>query len=126
MAGPAYYSGVMNIAKNEDWVVAFAYGTPQTDGSILPIDLTGSVIKLEIRMNEADHEAIVAVTSENGDGIYITDAPGGQFTIAIGREDRLFRLGPGQYFADLVRLMPSGYQERVWEGNAIVVEGTTR
>jgi hypothetical protein len=36
------------------------------------------------------------------------------------------RLAPGQYVTDLVRYMASGYQERLWEGTAIVVEGTTR
>jgi hypothetical protein len=38
----------------------------------------------------------------------------------------LSNLEAGQYFADMVRLMPNGYQERMWEGVAVVVEGTTR
>jgi hypothetical protein len=28
--------------------------------------------------------------------------------------------------SDIVRLMPNGWQERLWEGTATVVEGTTR
>jgi hypothetical protein len=32
----------------------------------------------------------------------------------------------GTYVTDLVRLMPNGSQERLFEGTATVVEGTTR
>jgi hypothetical protein len=125
MAGPAYYTGVMNVAKNADWVVAFQYGT-NSSGSLVPIDLTGSTIKMEIRVNESDNEALIHVSSALANGVYITDPTNGLFTVAITREDHLAILEPGQYFVDLVRLMPSGYQERIWEGTAIVIEGTTR
>jgi hypothetical protein len=125
MAGPAYYTGVMNIAQNEDWVVPFLYSQLSSDGlTSTPIDLTGSLLKLEIRLVESEHEAIVDVFSPDN-GITITDAVGGSFTILIDR-NKSVRLAPGVYFTDLVRLMPSGLQERLWEGTATVVEGTTR
>jgi hypothetical protein len=124
MAGPAYYSATMNIAKNEDWVVAFVYGTPAADGSITPIDLSDSLIKLEIRKRESDHEAIVSVSSP-ANGITITNAAAGAFTVAIAR-DKLIRLAPGDYVTDMVRETSANYQERLWEGVATVVEGTTR
>ena len=125
MAGPSYYSGVINISKNEDWVVPFAYGTVDSTGAnFTPIDLTGSTLKLEIRTQEIDHEALVSVYSPDG-GIAITNATQGQFQILMDRE-QLIHLAAGQYFTDLVRLMPNGYQERLWEGTAFVVEGTTR
>ena len=125
MAGPSYYSGVINISKNEDWVVPFAYGTVDSTGAnFTPIDLTGSTLKLEIRIQEIDHEALVSVYSPDG-GIAITNATQGQFQILMDRE-HLIHLAAGQYFTDLVRLMPNGYQERLWEGTAYVVEGTTR
>jgi hypothetical protein len=123
MAGPAYYSGVMNIAKNEDWIVPFLYSSDNGNGTFTPIDLTGSKIKLEIRKREQDHEATVSVYSPDG-GITITNAPGGAFTVLITRE-KLQRLAPGDYFTDLVR-ENGGYQERLWEGTATVVQGTTR
>ena len=126
MAGPAYYTGTMNIAQNDDWIVAFVYQSIASDGVTLsPIDLSGSLLKLEIRAQEADYEAIVFSFSSPNDGIFITDAVNGQFTITITR-DKSARLAPGTYVTDLVRLMPSGYQERMWEGTATVVEGTTR
>jgi|SRR5215475_11508213 len=128
MPGPAYYSGVMNISKNEDWVVSFLYQQLGSDGvTLTPIDLTGSVIKSEIRVNETDHEAIIYSTSVNSDGVYITAPTTGVFTLVFDRANKLVRLSAGQiYTADIVRLMPSGFQERMWEGQAIVVEGTTR
>ena len=126
MAGPSYYTGTMNIALNEDWVVAFVYNSVGSDGvTLTPIDLTGSLLKLEIRTQETDNEAIVFSFSSPNDGIWITNATAGQFTVTIER-DKSARLAPGTYVTDLVRLMPSGLQERMWEGTCTVVEGTTR
>jgi hypothetical protein len=127
MAGPSYYTGNMNIALNEDWVVPFVYSYVDTNGNITgPVDLTGSTIKMELRIAETDEQAIVSVFSPNG-GIFIgSPSTAGQFWIAMTRADHLFRLFPGSFFVDLVRLMPSGYQERIWEGVATVVEGSTR
>jgi hypothetical protein len=125
MAGPAYYSGQMNIAKNEDWIVPFLYQMVDQTGTVIaPIDLTGSILKLEIRIQETDHEALVSVFSPDN-GIIITSATQGQFTVLIDRP-HLVHLAAGEYYCDLVRLMPNGLQERVWEGQAYVVEGTTR
>jgi hypothetical protein len=125
MAGPAYYSGQMNISMNEDWIVPFLYQSVDDTGTIFsPIDLTGSTLKLEIRIQESDHEALVSVFSPDN-GIFITAATQGEFTILIER-DHMLHLAAGQYFADLVRLMPNSYQERIWEGTATVVQGTTR
>jgi hypothetical protein len=123
MAGPAYYHAVVNIALNEDWVVQYQYATPTTD-TFVGIDLTGSKLKLEIRKQQADHEAIVSCFSPD-DGIVFTDIAHGAFTITISRE-KTWRLSPGSYFVDFVRLMPNGLQERIWEGSATVEQGTTR
>ena len=94
MAGPAYYEGTMNIAKNDDWIVPFIYGYYDTDGvTVLPIDLTDSLIKLEIRVRETDHEAVVSVFSPSN-GIVINDPTNGYFTIVIDRA-LLMRLAAG-------------------------------
>ena len=42
MAGPAYFTGTMNIAKNEDWLMPFLYGTQNTSGTFTPTNLTNS------------------------------------------------------------------------------------
>jgi hypothetical protein len=124
MAGPAYYSAIVSIAKNEDWIVPFVYSSPNGGGAGVPINLTGSTLKLEVRMREADHEALISVFSPDN-GIVITDAAAGQFTITIARS-RLSRVAAGSYFVDFVRLTPTGVQERIWEGEATIVDGTTR
>jgi hypothetical protein len=124
MPGPAYASGVISIAKNEDWIVPFLYGSTDSSGNFTPIDLTGSTIKLAIRHAEADHEALVMVSSPST-GITITDAPEGAFTIEITRS-AMVALDPGDYVSDLIRVTPTGNQERLWEGTATVVQGTTR
>jgi hypothetical protein len=127
MSGPAYYTGTMNIAMNDDWIVPFLYATLNSDGvTTTPIDLTGSTLKMEVRSSESDHNVLVSVSSAPpASGIQITNAVGGAFTITLDR-NRLSQLVPGNYVSDLVRLMPSGWQERMWEGTAAVVEGTTR
>jgi hypothetical protein len=125
MSGPAYYTGTMNIAMNDDWIVPFLYQTLGTDGvTLTPIDLTGSVLKMEVRRSESDRNVVVSIFSPSN-GIQITDAVGGEFTILMDR-NRLSQLIPGSYVSDIVRLMPNGWQERLWEGTAAVVEGTTR
>jgi len=126
MAGPAYYSGTMNIAKNADWVVPFVYGTLASDGvTINPIDLTGSTLMMEIRHQESDHEVVLSLASPD-QGIFISDATGGAFTILITRE-QLAQFAPGAYVADLVRLMTNGYVERILDLDVVtVVEGKTR
>ena len=126
MAGPAYYTAIVNIAKNEDWIVPFVYGAaPAVEGDpLVPIDLSSSKLKMEMRVREEDHEALVSVFSPDG-GIVITNALAGEFTITI-RRSLLARIPPGDYVIDLVRLVADIVQERIWEGAATVVEGTTR
>lgn len=124
MSGPAYYSGVMNVAKNEDWIVPFIYGSDDGHGGTTPIDLTGSTLKMEIRRKESDNAVAVSVFSPDN-GIAITGATNGTFTILIDRQ-RLSQLQPGDYVSDLVRELSNGTQERIWEGICTVVEGTTR
>jgi hypothetical protein len=128
MPGPAFFSGTMNIAKNEDWSVPLEYLVDYTPVSgdpenIQPLDITDSTFKLQIRKTEADNTAVVTV--ETGDGIEITNAAGGEFTVTITRA-KLKRLHAGDYFGDLVRTDPNGFAERMWEGKVIVVEGVSR
>jgi len=126
MAGPTYFEAAINIAKNEDWIVPFQYGYYDTDGvTVLPIDLTDSVLKMEIRIQDTDHEALVSVSTPNRGIVFDGDPINGRFIITLTRAN-LIRLATGTYVTDLVRLMSQGYQERIFEGTAQVVEGTTR
>jgi hypothetical protein len=126
MSGPAYFTGVINISMNEDWIVPFKYAT-SSDGGVTttPIDLTGSTLMMEIRHHEADHEVVVSLASPDK-GIHIDNATGGLFTILITKA-QLMQFEPGAYVADLVRLMPNGYTERILDCDSVtVVEGKTR
>jgi hypothetical protein len=123
MAGPAYYSVAIFISMNEDWAVPFQY-TSSVGPPAVPIDLTGSTLRMQLRKQESDHEAEISVWSPNN-GIWIYDAVNGKFQIIITR-GAMLQLVPGDYVCDLVRTMTTGYQERIFEGTATVVEGTTR
>ena len=103
----------------------FVYGTTDSGGVFTPLDLTGSTLKLEIRQQESDREALVWVDSSDVGGIFISNAAQGQFTITMTRA-ALAHLSAGNFVTDLVRVQPSGMIERMFEGTANVVEGTTR
>lgn len=124
MSGPAYYTAQINIAKNDDWLVPFVYQVINPDSSTSPIDLTGSTLMMEIRHHDVDHEVAVSVSSP-ANGITITDAPHGKFTVVIDR-DLLANVEPGSYVGDLIRLMTNGYQERIIDAAVTIVEGVTR
>jgi hypothetical protein len=128
MPGPAWFSGTMNLAKNEDWKVALTYQVDYSVSGDPPnvqaLDITGSSFLMQIRKVEDDPTALVSVSTGDG-GIVITNGFGGQFEITISIA-KAARLEPGNYVADLVRTDPNGFTERVWEGECIVVEGTSR
>jgi hypothetical protein len=122
----------MNLAKNEDWIVALALQVDYTDYNANPVvpniqtmDITGSTFLMQIRVTEEDLTALVSVSTDPGDGIVITNAFGGQFQITISIA-KAARLDPGQYVADLVRIDPNGLTERVFECQCTVVDGTSR
>jgi hypothetical protein len=128
MSGPAWFSGTLNLAKNEDWKVALTYmidytvsGDPE---NIQPLDLEGSQFLLQIRKTEEDASAIVSISTDDG-GIVITNAAAGEFELTI-TTTRSQRLHPGDYVADLLRTDQNGFVERVLEVACIVVEGTSR
>jgi hypothetical protein len=135
MSGPAFYSGTMNIAKNEDWIVAFQYLT--TAVSSEPVDLTGSVLEMHIRSTEHDHNAVVVLTSKNNFGIRISDAANGEFEVRIMHAQTtddsvpssLLLIAGAPYVADLVRHQSEeeGSEiERILDCVVTVVEGATR
>lgn len=125
--GPAWYSGTINIAKNEDWKVQLQYNVDYTVSgdppNIQSLDLTGSVLSLQIRKTADDKSALVTIT--NGDGVTLSDPIIGMFELRISRA-KLKRLHAGEYVADLVRTDLNGDIERMWEGVCVVVEGVTR
>lgn len=120
--GPAYFQAGIELAKNDDWLIAFVL----TDGTN-PIDLTGCAFELQIRRLVTDHEALVALSSNDPDeSIVITDARNGLFQIWIAKE-KLANVPLGDMVGDLIRILPDGLWERLWDIDPVrVSEGTTR
>jgi hypothetical protein len=120
--GPAYFHSGIEVAKNDDWIVAFQL----TDGTD-PIDLTDSKFLLQIRRLVTDHEALIALSSDDDDfSIEITDAANGMFQIWIAK-DKLASVPLGDMTGDLIRILPDGLWERLWDIDPVrISQGTTR
>jgi hypothetical protein len=123
MPGPAYATGTILISKNEAWMATLQFTNAITD-PVTPVDLTGSRLCLQIRTSEADHSALVQISTDDG-SIVINDAALGLFTLIID-EQRSLMLPGGEFVADLIRTRPDGLDERLWEGTVTVNVGTTR
>ena len=119
--GPAYYTAQISLALNEDWIVPFVF--TNADGT--PIDLTDSILRLQFRNTDTDTHAVVSLSSDSN-GIVITDATNGAFTVVIARGNQLLRAN-SSYVCDLVRLNTSNeLQDRLFAGVAEVTMGVTR
>jgi hypothetical protein len=124
MAGPAYATGAILIAKNEAWITTLRYVNVLNNPDGDPVDLTGSRLCMQIRASEAEHSALVQASTDD-QSIVINDAANGLFTIILD-EARTALLPEGSLVADLIRTRSDGYDERLWEGTVTVNEGTTR
>ena len=120
--GPAYYTAQISLALNEDWIVPFVF--TNADGT--PIDLTDSILRLQFRNTDTDTHAVVSLSSINSNGIVISDATNGAFTVVIARGNQLLRAN-SSYVCDLVRLNTNNeIQDRLFAGVANVTLGVTR
>ena len=126
MAGPAYATGTILLAKNEDWQSTLQYmNVDPTDGTIIgPIDLTGSRIALQIRQVEEQHTALISISTDDNSVVF-DDPVNGIFTLHID-EAHSALLPEGNFVADVIRTRPDGLDERLWEGTVTVNDGTTR
>jgi hypothetical protein len=126
MAGPAYATGTILIAKNEDWQSTLQYmNVDPVDGTTIgPIDLTASRIAMQIRQAEEQHTALVTISTDDN-SVALDDPVNGIFTLHID-EGRSALLPEGEFVADLIRTRTDGLDERLWEGIVTVNDGTTR
>jgi hypothetical protein len=120
--GPAYFMAGIELARNDDWIVSF-----QLSDGIDPIDLTDSKFLLQVRRLVTDHEAVIALSSDDDDfSIEITDAVNGMFQIWIAKE-KLANVPLGDMVGDLIRILPDGLWERLWDIDPVrISQGTTR
>ncbi len=91
-------------------------GDQDVDGNdiVVPYDLTGAAIRMQIR-NRRGGTVLVSATTSNG-GIVVTDPPNGKFVLTITDEatDQL-SVKKGKY--DLEVSYPSGDVVRILQGN---------
>jgi hypothetical protein len=110
----------LSTFSDADGVAAF-----ELEVNAAPLNLTGSILRMMIRHRATDAEVPISLTSVGSDGITITDAVGGAFTLTIPRA-KLSRLAAGDYVHSLIRQRPDGLFEDVWHGALTHQIGPTR
>jgi hypothetical protein len=113
---------IVNITtqNDADFIRQFAYQTVEG----VPIDLTGNTMEMGVRRRAADVAEQLLLTTEN-QGITVTDAANGKFTVWITNE-QLERLQLGSYEHSLIRVQETGLRLRIWSGALTVNPGPTR
>lgn len=92
-----------------------------------PIDLTGSVMTMEIRQTAASVQALVTVGSAAPNtGITITNPTQGQFQIVLPKAQLALLVTGTSYVHDLIRLRTDTLTEQMWTGTIVVLGGVTR
>ena len=112
---------IVNItcSNDADFYRQFVYQT--IDG--MPIDLTGSTLRMGIRQHAIDAKENILLTTENG-ALAIVDASNGKFTVWIAQA-QLLTLPLGNYEHSLIRIL-GGMHFRVWSGTLANKPGASR
>jgi hypothetical protein len=116
--------------SDQDFIKRFIYQSQGATDDLDPIDLTGSVLHLDVRRHASDVEAMIdlassrAYTVENG-GIIIENAEAGDFTVHLPYK-QLRHMRPGVYAQSLIQVRPDGLRVAVWEGTLTHKAGPTR
>lgn len=102
-------------------------GTWVMQPSAPPVDLTGSTLLFAARSPVGDNYAPINLTSAGGgvNGIDITDAVNGAFTITIPRA-ALQKMKPGDYAYSLINIRADGLHETICRGTLTHAIGPAR
>jgi hypothetical protein len=112
----------ITVENDADFYRGFVYQT--TSGA--PIDLTGSTMRMMLRRNATDVTALLSLSSDVGEGIAITSATGGTFTVLI-TQAQLEQLPLDTYAHSLIMTnISSGLQTRIWNGTLTNLAGPSR
>jgi hypothetical protein len=113
---------VVNITcQNDcDFYRQFVYQTIDN----VPIDLTGSKLRMGIRHRAADVKEELLLTTENG-GLTIIDATKGKFTVMIFKAQLQKDLPVGNYEHSLIRIV-GNMHSRIWSGELVNRPGASR
>ncbi len=73
----------ITITQGADWSWKFEVKANPT-GAMLPVDITGAALDMQVRAQAADYGAIELISASTAFGrIVITDSPNGKFTVTI-------------------------------------------
>jgi hypothetical protein len=111
----------ITVENDADFYRSFAYQT--TAG--VPINLTGVTMRMMLRKNAADVTAWLELTTDPGEGIQITSATGGTFTVLISQA-QLEELPVDSYDHSLIMTAPGGLQTKIWNGTLTNTAGPSR
>jgi hypothetical protein len=112
---------IVNITcqNDADFYRQFVYQT--IDG--VPIDLTGSTLRMGVRHRAGDATEEILLTTENG-ALTINDPINGKFTLWITQK-QLLDLQVGDYEHSLIRIV-GAMNYRIWSGTLINNAGASR
>jgi hypothetical protein len=113
---------IVNIwtENDADFNRSFLY---QTTSSV-PIDLTGSSLRMMLRQNASDVTVWLSLTSDPGGGITIIDAPNGSFSVLI-TQAQLEQLPVNDYQHSLIMTV-GPQQTKIWNGTLTNSAGPSR
>ena len=103
----------------------FTLQVTYADPNGVPIDLDGSTIRMDVRAKPDSTSTLFSLSSPSN-GIVITDAPNGVFTITITDEQTSAPSAPIDGVYDVVVEDSAGAKSRILEGRALFTVGVTQ
>jgi hypothetical protein len=103
------------VSNRADWITDFEVVTDETE---TPVDITGASIAWAVRDKKTKSAALTA-TVDNG--IIITDAPGGRFTVSFD-DSQMRALCPATYDVGCTILL-NGTTDQLFVGTVSVIDG---
>jgi hypothetical protein len=110
---PANYN--IQIWRNDTWSQVFVL-----TANDVPIDLTGSLVEIQVRQRPNSETALLTLTEANG-AITVGGVDDNQITINYGVD-----IDAGSYVYDMTVLFPNGNEKTYIWGNFIVYEDITK
>lgn len=110
----------ISVENDADFYRSFVYQT----AAGVPINLTGSSMRMMLRKHAADATALLMLSTD-GAGIVLTNAAAGQFTVLITQE-QLEHLPLDDFDHSLIMTQPSGMQVKIWSGTLTNAPGPSR
>jgi len=109
----------LTTENDADFSAGFVYMT----AAGAPINITGCTFHMGIRKKASDVAELLRLVTN--DGIVVTNAVGGAFTLTI-TQAKLLKLSPGTYAQSLIMTTPAGAKIPIWKGSIKHSDGPSR